>query len=87
VPADPLHEATLPWLLARYEEVRAECQGLDQTLACVAPEDAQETLRETVEQDLRDLHAELTRRLHLLDGINLADLGDDGCMLTLHPQP
>jgi hypothetical protein len=85
VPADPLHEASLPWLLARYEDVRTEWMGLDITLACVEPEDARETLRDTIERDLRDLHAELTRRTHLLDGYTLADIGHDGSLLVLYP--
>jgi hypothetical protein len=85
VTPDPLREASLGWLLASWQTVRAERMGLGDTLACVEPPDAQETLREAILRDYRAIRAELARRRQLLDGIPIADIGDDGAMLVLRP--
>ena len=64
---DPLREASLPWLLARWQEVRAERFGLVDTLPCVEPPEAADELRRTVEHDYRQIRRELAMRRAVVD--------------------
>jgi hypothetical protein len=86
MPGPPeLHDASLGYLLAVWQEIAAERLGMVENTACVEPPEARDEIRRTIESDRLDLAAELHRRRHLLDGINLAGVGDDGAMLMLRP--
>ncbi len=79
-----LHDASLPWLIARWQEVRSERFGLADTLPCVEPESARDELRHTIEHDYELIRDELARRRALVRAV-ADDTFEDGCRLLLRP--
>lgn len=80
----PLRDASFGWLAVRLREVYAERERLPDTLPCVEPEGARDDLRDTIEQDYRQLVEELAVRRALVEAMSV-DAYDDGCTLLLFP--